>query len=73
MTKLTYEQMRQLSELGDPSGRLTIKDKKGHVLKTPERKWHQSPTTASKSSGTALTPFHAHTGNHSLICLRPTC
>ena len=30
--KLTYEQMRRLSDI-DEGGRLTIKDKKGHVLK----------------------------------------
>ena len=33
MTKLTYEQFRHLASLGDPSGQLTIKNRKGKVVR----------------------------------------
>ena len=40
MPKLTYEQMKVLSESGeDPGGKLIIKNKKGKVLRTRPQKW----------------------------------
>lgn len=42
MGKLTYDQMRHLADLGTDGGRLTIKNKKGVVLKPTLKKWHQS-------------------------------
>ena len=44
MGKLTYEQMRSLADLGTvDSGKLTIKNKQGHVIRTPLRKWTNGP------------------------------
>lgn len=41
--KLTYEQMRHLAQLGpSTSDRITVKNKKGHVLKPSVHKWHPS-------------------------------
>ena len=42
--KLTYEQMRSLADLGaaDP-GKLTIKNKHGHVVHTPLKRWTNGP------------------------------
>ena len=44
MGKLTYEQMRGLADLGaaDPD-KLTIKNKKGHVVRQPARRWTNGP------------------------------
>jgi hypothetical protein len=42
MGKLAYDQMRHLADLGSDGGRLTIKNKKGIVLKPTVKKWHQS-------------------------------
>ena len=42
MPKLTYEQMRHLSELGAPEGRLVLKNRKGVNLKSQLSKWGPS-------------------------------
>ncbi len=44
MPKLTYEQMKLLSESGgDPGGKMIIKNKKGRVLRTVPQKWENYP------------------------------
>ena len=43
MGKLTYEQMRRLADVGEDSGKLTVKNKQGHVIRTPLRKWTNGP------------------------------
>ncbi|NDD65951.1 MAG: hypothetical protein EBZ36_18545 [Acidobacteria bacterium] len=65
--KLTYEQMRQLSEIGDGPGKLTI-TKDGKVLRPIQKKWGPSQTT--KETGfmcmaARQRPSHALTANHS--------
>ena len=37
--KLTYEQMRHLAELGDGDSKLTIKNKKGQVIRQTSKQW----------------------------------
>ena len=44
MGKLSYEQMRHLAELGDGSGKLTIKNRDGKVLKPAIKKWGGTST-----------------------------
>ena len=66
MPKLTYEQMRQLSELGAPEGRLVLKNRKGVILKSQLSKWGSPLETKSTSSAVALRPYHVHLGSHSL-------
>ena len=60
MGKLTYDQMRHLADLGTDGGRLTIKNKKGLVLKPTLKKWHQSPkATLFMFTGVQPTQSHA--------------
>ena len=68
MTKLTYEQMRHLSELGDGPGKLTI-TKDGKVLRPIQKKWGQGQTakgTGFMSMAVRPRQSHAPTGNRSL-------
>ena len=60
--KLTYEQMRRLSDI-DEGGHLTIKDKKGHLVKKGLQKCHPSPMEAQRSQ-CSLTP---HLLSHALM------
>ena len=49
MGKLTYDQMRNLADIGaaDP-GKVVLKNKKGHVLQQPVRRWTKGmPQTCS--------------------------
>ena len=41
--KLTYEQMRELANLGDPTGKVPIKNRKGRVLRPVIKQWGQKP------------------------------
>ena len=44
MPKLTYDQMKLLSDSGgDPGGKLVIKNKKGQVMRTVPQKWENYP------------------------------
>ena len=70
--KLTYEQMRLLSEIGDAHSGVTIKNKKGHVLRPTIKKWG-SKETKSMSTPELLKPFPQCTVSHSLISLHPIC
>ena len=67
MGKLTYEQMRHLADLGSDGGRLTVKNKKGLVLKPTLKKWHQSPkATVFTFTGAQPTQSHALLAHPSL-------
>ena len=69
MGKLTYDQMRHLADLGTDGGRLTIKNKKGLVLKPTLKKWHQSQkATAFMFSAGPPTQSHAPSAHPSLTC-----
>ena len=37
--KLSYEQLRHLASLGDPSGQLTVKNRKGQVIRPSLKQW----------------------------------
>ena len=50
MTKLTYEQFRHLASLGDPSGQLTIKNRKGKVVRPTVKTW--GPKTPKENTAT---------------------
>ena len=39
--KLTYEQTRELAKLGDPTGKVPIKNHKGQVLRPVIKQWGQ--------------------------------
>ena len=41
--KLTYEQMRSLADIGEGPGKLAIKNKQGHVIHTPLKRWTNGP------------------------------
>ena len=70
--KLTYDQMRLLSEIGDPHGKLTIKNTKGHVLRPALKKWGNKD---GKSTFTQepLRPYHVPTVNRSQTFHRVSC
>ena len=71
--KLTYEQMRQLSELGGPTTKVVIKNRKGQVIRPREKKWGPSPQAMkSKSMGGLLRPSLAHSENPSQIYQLPS-
>ena len=40
--KLTYEQMRQLAQLGPSNDRIILKNRKGQIIK-PNVKWDPNP------------------------------
>ena len=66
--KLTYEQMRLLSEIGDTHGKITIKNNKGHVLRPTIKKWGNHKETKSMSTPELQRPFHVPMVSHSPIC-----
>ena len=53
MTKLTYEQLRHLASLGDPSGQLAIKNRKGKVVRPNVKTW--GPKTPKEITATHYT------------------
>ena len=66
--KLTYEQMRLLSEIGDAHSKITIKDKKGHILRPTIKKWgNKDKDVKSMSSPELQRPFYAPMVSHSPI------
>ena len=69
MTELTYEQMRHLSEIGEASGRLVLKNRKGVILKKQINKWDLSPL-GTKSTSMVGEQKHtpASMGSHFLTC-----
>ena len=70
--KLTYDQYRMLAQLGPANDRIILKSKKGHVLKPPVDKWHESQEAMRFMSTQGLQrPSHAPTVNLSLTSLRP--
>ena len=72
MVKLSYEQMRQLSEIGE-GGKLAIKNRDGKVLRPTLKKWHQSQTQKETKSTSILglqKRSPAPMGNPSPICLQ---
>ena len=72
--KLTYEQYRMLAQLGPSNDRIIVKNRKGHIIKPSLNKWDQNlKETRFMSSAVPPKPFLAHTENHSLTCLRPSC
>ena len=56
--KLTYDQMRHLSEL-DEGSKVVVKNKKGVVLKPTRKKWQSHMETKSTCSLGLLKPCHA--------------
>ncbi len=71
--KLTYEQMRLLSEIGDTHGKITIKTKKGHVLRPSIKKWGNHKETKSMFTPELQKPYHVPTVSHSPICPPASC
>ena len=73
--KLTYEQMRLLSEIGDTHSNVTIKSRKGHVLRAPIKKWGNKDGKDGKSmsSPEPQRPFHAPMVSHSPIYPQASC
>jgi hypothetical protein len=63
--KLVYEQLRLLSEIGDAHSKITIKNKKGHVLRPTIKKWG-SKETKSMSTPELLKPLPPLTASHSV-------
>ena len=62
MGKLTYEQMRQLAELGDDGGRVVIKNREGKVLRPALKQWKGShPAGHSSFFGVGATGLPAPT------------
>jgi hypothetical protein len=60
MVKLTYEQMRRLSELGEDGGALNIKNRHGETLKPALKKWgNPYPTTGYTSMMVRQRPSRA--------------
>ena len=72
MPKLTYEQMRHLSELGAPEGRLVLENRKGVILKSQLSKWGNPLETKSTSTAGAHLPYPVHSGSHFLTCPAPS-
>ena len=70
--KLTYGQMRLLSEIGDPHGKITIKNKKGHVLRPTIKKWGNKETK-SMSTPELQRPYHVPMVSHSPIYPHHSC
>ena len=70
--KLTYDQMRLLSEIGDPHGKITIKNTKGHILRANIKKWGNKD---GKSTFTQepQRPFPAPMVSHSPIYPQAFC
>ena len=62
MVKLTYEQMRQLSELGDGPGKLTI-TKNGKVLRPTLKKWTTAPNPTAHMLGCTIVPINGSQGS----------
>ena len=48
MGKLTDEQMRQLSELGNHPDKITITNRHGKVLRPTMKKWTTAPTPTTR-------------------------
>jgi hypothetical protein len=70
--KLTYEQMRLLSEIGDTHSKMTIKDKKGHVLRPTIKEWGNKDEK-SMSSPEPQRPFPAPLVSRSPIYPQASC
>ena len=70
--KLTYEQMRLLSEIGDAHSKITIKNKKGHVLHPTIKKWGNKETK-SMSTPELQRPYHVPMVSHSPIYPQVFC
>ena len=69
--KLTYDQMRQLSSIGGPQGKLVIKNKKGHVMKCGLKKWGKTKETKYMSTEVGQKPSHVPMANLSQTSLHP--
>ena len=63
--KFTYEQLRHLASLGDPSGQLTVKNRKGKVVRPTVKTWgHETPKAMhSMSTREPQKQSHAHTAH----------
>ena len=71
MVKLSYEQMRMLSEIGDAGGRVVVKNRAGKVLQPALKKWGRNASpkeTPSMCMAGQQKPSHAHMGNHLQTC-----
>ena len=67
--KLTYDQLRQLSQIGSTEGRIIVKNKKGKILKPPLNKWDRpQKETRSTCLEVQPRPSHAPTASHFLTC-----
>ena len=69
--KLSYEQMRMLSEIGDPGGRVVVKNRAGKVLQPALKKWGRNASpkeTPSMCMAGQQKPSHAHMGSHLQTC-----
>jgi len=73
--RLTYEQMRQLAQLGPANDRIIVKNKKGQILKPPLHKCHQNQVGVTQFTSMAERPKPSHvlTGSpfhqlHSATC-----
>ena len=66
--KLPYEQMRELANLGDPTGKVPIKNRKGLVLRPVIKQWGQKPPHQGTRYMCTEEPqklYPAFMGNHS--------
>ena len=63
--KLTYEQMRELAKLGDPTGKIPIKSRKGVVLRPVIKQWGQPQKTRYMCTEEPQKLYPAHMASHS--------
>ena len=70
--KLTYEQMPEMAKVGDPTGKVPIKNHKGQVLRPVIKQWGQKPPHQAQQQGTRYMCteepqklYPAHTASHS--------
>ena len=63
MVKLTYEQMRHLSELGNHPDKLTITNRHGKVLRPTMKKWTTASTPTAHTLGCATVSINGSQGS----------
>ena len=71
--KLTYEQMREMAKVGDPTGKVPIKNQKGRVLRPTTKQWAHPQKTKYMSTEGPQRLFHAPMVSHSPIYPHHSC
>ena len=71
--KLTYEQMRELAKVGDPTGKVPIKNHKGRVLRPTTKQWAHPQKNKYMSTEGPQRLFHAPMVNHSQTFPQASC